>query len=647
MALSQREKDELELLELEQEQFEFEKMKTQMRVKEAKRSEVAVEAEENIASKKAYIGEIIEDVPIAAAQGATFGFADEAAGAIATAYQKATGDERPIKEIYEETRDAVRTKTKAARERSPVATFIAESAGAMATGGGVGGVGKTIGQGALYGFGETEEDIIEEPLGTAIDVGISATTAGALHGLGSLAGTMFTKPEQKLANQLGLEPSMVKDGLRNFEDPIGKVKDIITRLRKQKLFKGNPDRQELNKRLSSKMKESSEKLNRILKQKAIPPEERMTLSPRKVYKENVRYDPIEGSATGARKRVVTKEHIGDEGAYVPEGVWTKEMFVDDISPHLDDVRDQMHFQFGAENEKKIDKLFDTMHMEFDRPTGVDLEYINKKKQAIYKELDAAYKNPDSLDGVVTEAKEQYAKILKSFVDKHAPETKEINKIMADIHFVKNGPTRSSVALSAATGHTGDLTIPMGGPARMAVEGVKEFISEPTRTARGRIGAGVREALDVSGIGSERVLSGMQKAATVTGGRTVEGDAVGREPQSLPEQLVRFKIPRTSESVLENADMVKAKIAQQAPEMFDDIQEVLDNHPEKVGDLLPLLQTMAPHLLEDDKYGRIDGVIIDPVKKQMAREDLNLNEDLSNSQRMLMMNQLNKTGEFEL
>lgn len=122
---------------------------------------------------------------------------------------------------------------------------------------------------------------------------------------------------------------------------------------------------------------------------------------------------------------------------------------------------------------------------------------------------------------------------------------------------------------------------------------------------------------------------------------------GREPQSIPEELVRTKIPRSSEEVLANKDMVLAKVAQQAPESFDQVQEILENQPEMIGDVLPVLAQAMPHLFTNDKYNRIDGVILDPAKKEMARQDLMKDEDLSNVDRMMRMNRLNKTGEFDL
>jgi hypothetical protein len=122
---------------------------------------------------------------------------------------------------------------------------------------------------------------------------------------------------------------------------------------------------------------------------------------------------------------------------------------------------------------------------------------------------------------------------------------------------------------------------------------------------------------------------------------------GRTPQSIPEEIMRTPLPRSSEDLLGKADFVRAKAAQQAPEMYDYVNDLLTNSPENIKEIMPALVQAAPHLFEQDKYDRVDGIIYNPEKKEYARNDIMKNDDLSHSEKMLMINQINKTGEYPL
>lgn len=121
----------------------------------------------------------------------------------------------------------------------------------------------------------------------------------------------------------------------------------------------------------------------------------------------------------------------------------------------------------------------------------------------------------------------------------------------------------------------------------------------------------------------------------------------RSPQSIPETIMRTPLPRNSQELLEKADFVRAKAAQQAPEMYDYVNDILSHNPENIKDLMPALVQAVPHLFEQDKYDRVDGIIYNPQKKEYARNDIMKNDDLSHSEKMLMINQINKTGEYPL
>lgn len=121
----------------------------------------------------------------------------------------------------------------------------------------------------------------------------------------------------------------------------------------------------------------------------------------------------------------------------------------------------------------------------------------------------------------------------------------------------------------------------------------------------------------------------------------------REPQSLPMELVKMKVPRTSQGILENRELIEMKIAQERPEMLENIQYVFDNEPESLPDVLPVISKFFPQIFERDEYGRIDGKIIDPQMKIKAEKDTMNDDGLTNSERMLIIDNLNKTGEFPL
>lgn len=159
-----------------------------------------------------------------AAQGASFGFADEAAGAVGGAYKAATG-EGSFSENYTSVRDEMRNRVASFRERNPKTSFAAEMAGGLLTGGvgaarvgaakAVGGAiskarsaGVGAGQGAAYGLGASEADTIGGlAADTALGAGMGGAMAGGMAGISNVAKSRLkpdvdVNPHQQAAARL-------------------------------------------------------------------------------------------------------------------------------------------------------------------------------------------------------------------------------------------------------------------------------------------------------------------------------------------------------------------------------------------------------------------------------------------------------------
>lgn len=124
-----------------------------------------------------------------------------------------------------------------------------------------------------------------------------------------------------------------------------------------------------------------------------------------------------------------------------------------------------------------------------------------------------------------------------------------------------------------------------------------------------------------------------------------GAAMGKiVTKPLPIMLASFSIPRNSSEILNNKDVVLAKVAQEAktPQQhmqFMMLKDALENHPEKLKDALPALVLAFPNLFQQDKYGRVDGRILDPMLLQKAQNDLKLDSTMSAPDKALKMDDL--------
>lgn len=140
----------------------------------------------NLESNHASFGKL-SSAALGAAQGASFGFADEGEGAIKAALDYLHGKygDRPLSEIYRLERDAARQKYGQAEQQNPVSYKTGEIGGAVATslipGLGEANALKLGGMGAAYGLGGSNADLTKGNIvGAAKD-----TATGAAIGLGS------------------------------------------------------------------------------------------------------------------------------------------------------------------------------------------------------------------------------------------------------------------------------------------------------------------------------------------------------------------------------------------------------------------------------------------------------------------------------
>jgi len=123
----------------------------------------------------------------------------------------------------------------------------------------------------------------------------------------------------------------------------------------------------------------------------------------------------------------------------------------------------------------------------------------------------------------------------------------------------------------------------------------------------------------------------------------QGMRIAKRP--LPLQLIEYQIPRNSQEILANKDVVLAKVAQMSndPKLTEMFKDALETHPEKLTKVLPALVLQFPDLFEDDDYNRVDGKIFDPILKQKALTDIRNSRKYSTREKAQISKRLETEG----
>ena len=123
----------------------------------------------------------------------------------------------------------------------------------------------------------------------------------------------------------------------------------------------------------------------------------------------------------------------------------------------------------------------------------------------------------------------------------------------------------------------------------------------------------------------------------------------REPQSTmitPREIIDYKIPRTTQGILENKERTIAKLVQNnvPPELVDTIAQALNGDSEDIANIAPMIVAQFPHIFEKSKYQVFDG-IISPSERAKAADAISKREDMNSVQRAKAINGINKSGKF--
>jgi len=124
---------------------------------------------------------------------------------------------------------------------------------------------------------------------------------------------------------------------------------------------------------------------------------------------------------------------------------------------------------------------------------------------------------------------------------------------------------------------------------------------------------------------------------------------GREPQSVgltPRQLISYRVPRSTQGILEQKDKVIAKLVQSgAPsEMVDTVAQALNGDAEDLSNIAPLLMMQMPQMFEKSKYKVFDGKFLDPNDRAKAADEISKRDSIDSIQKARMINRINKFNE---
>ena len=311
------------------------------------------------------------------------------------------------------------------------------------------------------------------------------------------------------------------------------------------------------------------------------------------------------------------------------------------------------------NNPREKALQETLESMFADSPGVPATVfeINAEKRRLYDLLAGDYgkvqiSNPDR------QAKIELANILKNKVEQGILDPAERGRYQRlnghyETFATIGEPLSRKIEKQYATGGSASIT-PYGSPEYRAYTTAQSLVPD-TSGVRSQTASSYEMGNPLTGVRGMSDSFRSRVTPMIQGGMSEDPSVnennrytpMNRAPQSSTDAIFReVKIPRSTEGFLENKDVLIQKVARFQPDMLPQAMEIANLPVEEIQDQLPLLVTMFPQLFEPDKYGRVDGIIIDPVMQEKARKDLEYDTSLTNVQKAIYLNKLNQSGKLE-
>ena len=579
--------------------------------------------------------ETLSDMAVSVPQGITT-WMDEIQAAAQAGGKKLLGAEEPIGDIYEQDVKSIRDRLALARERSPIAAPLTEAGVGIATsflpGVGAGKLSTTaggmIGRGAFEGLGTAEDKAGMEGLVQAgMGAGAGAIGAGVS---GALKKATTADPNSIRATVLGARTAEMKEiGKKSREELAGKMKEMGI------------------------------------------------FSPNKV-----KFDPIQGKFKPANKFKTLEslekptqdklfgrvddaiDSIQDEKIKVLGNYVGKPIDINDLEQTLDVAaaewaKKASNISGRYEEATKLkdiiinDILSGTQGMK--APTIGDLELAKTRlgKDTANWGSDALVKNIPDIDDMYMTMYSTINKKLRSIIPD--PKYAKFNDMQSDFLTVKKDLTKSIAA--------GKVSKPTFGNEGLLSRAMSALTSgEETALGAANIAEFLQGKVPSAGITGARLMTQEAPSAAM---RFIDPSIPTgnyREPQGMfegvkpafpeaflpsakfipPKELIQYRIPKSTQGILENKDKVIAKMVQNnvPPDMVDMVVHALNKDHEAVSNIAPLIISQFPTLFERTKYNMFDGQFIggDGAK---AADDISKRDDLNSIQKAKMIDGINK------
>jgi hypothetical protein len=564
----------------------------------------------------------MKDVVTTAPQGVTT-WADELQAGAEAILRMGGGERKTYEEIYDPRIKELRQGIAEARERSPWATMTGEMAAGIGSAfipgtalGKFGGVGGMALRGAAEGIGAAETMDPEDIL-----------IPGGMGGIAGGAGALATKGIKTLTTQ---SPERIRAGVLGARTT--QFKEI-----------GQKEREALAKEFSD--------MGLFQKTKAIFDAKAGKWVPKGSTLENVekptREKLLERIENAFETTQQEKRNLFPQIMQRPVSNKVRLMSkIDETINNWAKKRSGMAKRRDVA-QKEIDDILSDLQEEIDSsPTKImTVEMLENAKQRL--DRDVGKYGTDPLLGKVNDLDELYKDLYKSINDSikfevQNPDYEKLNSIQSKLYTAKSD-LRSAMAAEPSSFNIADVSSWFKSPeTQLDIARAAEISQTP----------GLKQGLGVlRPVTSEAPF----QAIRFFDPSIPRIQEQNRTPQSLmlsPRELLNYKIPRSTQGILEQKDKVIAKLAQSgvAPEMIDAVAHALNSGPNKAKNIAMFLLNQSEinenlsDLFEDSQYKVFDGKFLDPNDKAKAADEISKRDDLDSIQRAKMINRINKFNE---